>query len=216
MLQTGLPKRGSQHSDELIELAIAVRDQGFQRTAARGRRAGWSNVTISCAWLDNQPIPKFPRQRLKNCCPSRAEPKVRIHLPPAESPRTIGSGAIAAPFQDPSKQPARLRAAPSPRHSPPRRYAREIEQCTRCPQAPRMTRSVESICCGFASGNTFDFCCIKYVSGNSYQFFAKPLLASRNFVTPFSSGAIEPSFHDDRDNRRWWMDRLMTAVSRLR
>src|SRR5215472_922186 len=114
MLQTGLPKRGSQHSDELIELAIAVRDQGFQRPAARARLAGCSNVTISCAWLDNQPIPKFPRQRLKNCCPSRAEPKVRIHLPPAESPRTIGSGAIAAPFQDPSKQPARLRAAPLP------------------------------------------------------------------------------------------------------
>src|SRR5215475_8924831 len=89
MLQTGLPKRGSQHSDELIELAIAVRDQGFQRPAARARLAGCSNVTISCAWLDNQPIPKFPRQRLKNCCPSRAEPKVRIHLPPAKSLQTL-------------------------------------------------------------------------------------------------------------------------------
>src|SRR5215467_9292394 len=31
-----------------------------------------------------------PRQRLKNCCPSRAEPKVRIHLPPAE--RCYGAG----------------------------------------------------------------------------------------------------------------------------
>src|SRR5215471_14045955 len=92
MLQTGLPKRGSQHSDELIELAIAVRDQGFQRPAARARLAGCSNVTISCAWLDNQPIPKFPRQRLKNCCPSRAEPKVRIHLPPADSPSLSGFG----------------------------------------------------------------------------------------------------------------------------
>src|SRR5262245_11045004 len=102
MLQTGLPKRGSQHSDELIELAIAVRDQGFQRPAARARLAGCSNVTISCAWLDNQPIPKFPRQRLKNCCPSRAEPKVRIHLPPAESraakQRPHGDGChVAAP-----------------------------------------------------------------------------------------------------------------------
>src|SRR5215471_8498508 len=69
MLQTGLPKRGSQHSDELIELAIAVRDQGFQRPAARARLAGCSNVTISCAWLDNQPILKFPRQRLKIVAP---------------------------------------------------------------------------------------------------------------------------------------------------
>src|SRR5262245_46472845 len=165
MLQTGLPKRGSQHSDELIELAIAVRDQGFQRTAARGRRAGWSNVTISCAWLDNQPIPKFPRQRLKNCCPSRAEPKVRIHLPPAESPRTIGSGAIAAPFQDPSKQPARLRAAPLPRHSPPRRYAREIEQRTPCPQAPRLTRSAETIWRSVTSTNPFDVSTIQDGTG---------------------------------------------------
>jgi hypothetical protein len=51
---------------------------------------------------------------------------------------------------------------------------------------------------------------------NAFQFLAKSLLAPRNFVTPLSSGAMEPSFHDARDNRCWWMDRLMAAVSRLR
>jgi hypothetical protein len=37
-------------------------------------------------------------------------------------------------------------------------------------------------------------------SGNSFQFFAKSLMAPRNFGMPLSSSAVEPSFHDTREH----------------